>query len=345
MSGSDRGKRFEALTIAGFCVVAIFGLIALIYTVGLLNGEQTERRQNYPHAHAETAKQKAKRACIGADPNAVFECVIDYVEASEETANTEQDLTAQQRAAWGALIAAFAGLASVVASILGLYWIKGTLDATRDAANQATIATTAMLQQNEIAREVGQGQVRAYVHIEHATVKFYGNLLAVEMTFNNTGQSPAQKIEVELSPCVWIWAKEGAAIKESPVSCELDTELQYCGVLGASSRVNKSVICVTRGKFDELFFKLSEPERRREVGPTALVHFVLRWWDVFDSKQETFGSISAHRFKWGKVFDHEGLISTDAEPRHVGSRDEWLEQARKATEGRANHKPPPVTDT
>ena len=130
MPSSDRGKRIEAVTAAGLCILAVFGTLVLLYSVGLLNGEQSERRSNYPHAHSESAKQKAERACIGSDPTAVFECVVSYVEASENTAYTEQDLSAQQRAAWGALVAAFAGLLSVGVSLLGLYWIKGTLDAT-----------------------------------------------------------------------------------------------------------------------------------------------------------------------------------------------------------------------
>jgi hypothetical protein len=152
MSDSGGGKRIEAVTAAGLCLLVILGLIALIYVVGLLNGEQSERRQNNPHAYSETAKQKAERACFGAEPKAVFECVVGYVEASEDTAYTEQDLTAQQRAAWGALIAAFAGFASVIVSFVGLYWIKGTLDATRVAADQARIATNAMVDANKIAR-------------------------------------------------------------------------------------------------------------------------------------------------------------------------------------------------
>lgn len=257
----------------------------------------------------------------------------------------KRDLAAQEASALWAFWMVVASFLSILITTIGTILLYQQIKLTREAVQDTGDATKAMRDANVIAREIGQGQVRAYVHIDHATVKFYGNLLAVEMTFKNTGQSPAQKIEVELSPCVWIWAKQGPAIKESPVSCELDKELQYCGALGATSSVKKSVICVTRGKFADLFFKLSEPERRREIGPTALVHFVLRWWDVFDNKQETFGSISAHRFKWGKVFDREGLISTDAEPRHVGSKDEWLEQARKATEGRANHERSPVTDT
>ena len=156
MSDSGGGKRFEVVAAAGLCLLAILGLIALIYAVGLLNGEQSERRQNNPHAYSQTAKQKAERACIGAEPKAVFECVVGYVEASEDKAYTEQDLTAQQRAAWGALVAAFAGLASVVVSFVGLYWIKGTLDATRVAADQARIATNAMVDANEIARSANR---------------------------------------------------------------------------------------------------------------------------------------------------------------------------------------------
>jgi len=162
----------------------------------LLNGEQSERRQNYPHSHAETAKQKAERACIGADPNAVFECVISYVEASEETANTEQDLTAQQRAAWGALIAAFAGIASVFVSFIGLYWIKGTLDATRDAANQATIATGAMIRQNRISEAAQRPWLEVEI-VPKQIMEYNGVcIITLEVTVCNIGQTVAENVSL-----------------------------------------------------------------------------------------------------------------------------------------------------
>jgi hypothetical protein len=166
MSDSSGGKRFETLTVTGFCVLAAVASLILIYSVGLLNGEQAERRNSNPHSHSETAKQKAESACVGTNPAAVFECVIGYVEASEDTAYTEQDLTAQQRAAWGALVAAFAGLLSVGISLLGLYWIKGTLDATREAVDQTTVATKAMVRQNELAEAAQRPWVAIRCEVE-----------------------------------------------------------------------------------------------------------------------------------------------------------------------------------
>lgn len=204
MSDSGDGKRIEVVT-AGFCLLAVLGILALLYAVGLLNGEQSERRQNYPHAHSETAKQKAESACAGTDPNAVFECVVGYVEASEETAYTEQDLTAQQRAAWGTLIAAFAGIISVFVSLLGLYWIKGTLDATRVAANQATIATNAMVRQNDIAQSALDIETRPFVvpdgQFSHAmggkTIEDLGKSW-IEFAFINIGKAPAVILRTDI---------------------------------------------------------------------------------------------------------------------------------------------------
>jgi hypothetical protein len=191
MSDSSGGKRFETLTVTGFCVLAAVASLILIYSVGLLNGKQAERRNSNPHSHSETAKQKAESACVGTNPAAVFECVIGYVEASEDTAYTEQDLTAQQRAAWGALVAAFAGLLSVAASVLGLYWIKGTLDATRDVVGESVKATRAMESANQIAMLAQRPWIEINVEVESASFKNGFLMVYYNVIFKNSGKTVA----------------------------------------------------------------------------------------------------------------------------------------------------------
>lgn len=197
MPDSGGSKRFEAVTASGFGALAILGALLLIYFVGALNGEQAERRDNYPHTHSESAKQKAERACVGANATAVFECVVSYVEASENTVYAEQDLTAQQRAAWGSLIAACAGLLSVAVSLLGLYWIKGTLDATRDAVGQTTIATNAMVRQNDLAEAAQRPWVS--IDCEVSELERKGGVLIVKyaLCFTNQGKMAARNFSVK----------------------------------------------------------------------------------------------------------------------------------------------------
>lgn len=151
MSDSDRRKRTEALAVTAFCVVTIFGAIVLMYALGLLNGRESERRQQTPAAYSQSAQADAERACAGAQSDALFECVYERVEASQEQARGEQDLSAQQRAASAALASAVVALLTLIISVIGVWFVKRTLDATLVAVEDNSIATNAMIDANNIA--------------------------------------------------------------------------------------------------------------------------------------------------------------------------------------------------
>ena len=151
MSGSDRGKGTPPLE---WALPFIGIIVALILASGLgwLDGREAERRYQTPHRHAESAKASAERACAGLEPGAAFECVYEKVEASENTAQTEQDLSAQQRAASSALASAIVALFGLIATIVGVWFVKRTLDATLEAVQDTSEATVAMREANTIAK-------------------------------------------------------------------------------------------------------------------------------------------------------------------------------------------------
>jgi hypothetical protein len=179
------------MAIGVFCFLAILGLIALIYAVGSLNGKQGEQRYAPPHAHAQNSKDDIERACLRANPADVIECVTERVEASEETARTEQDLTAQQRAAWAALIGAGFSLLSLLVSGLGLWALLETIKQGRTALKATREAID--------AEKYGQ---RAWMCYENFSVDFVeGNdQSAVGLRFltrwQNCGQTPALNVRI-----------------------------------------------------------------------------------------------------------------------------------------------------
>lgn len=151
MHGSGRGGNDKAVA-AAFAFAVIIGAFLLVYAIGSLNGRQSERRVAQPHSHAQTAKQQAERACVGADPAVVSECVYDTIEAAEETARTEQDLTAQQRSAWGAMLGAGVAFLGFLATAVGIYYVRETLRATLMAVEDTSEATEAMREQNRLSK-------------------------------------------------------------------------------------------------------------------------------------------------------------------------------------------------
>lgn len=150
MSGSNRSDRPAAIA---FCVVALLGVAVLIGVVGWSLGRQAEQRYNQPHQHAENAKDEAKRSCVGIEPATVFECVYEKVERSGDTARSEQDLTAQQEAAWATMLGSGVSALALFATLVGLFYVRGTLLATLKAVEDTSEATEAMREANEIARD------------------------------------------------------------------------------------------------------------------------------------------------------------------------------------------------
>lgn len=153
MLRGDWSKRPETIAAAKFCILAAFGAFFLLYILGVLNGREAERRDQTPANYSQSAKADAQRACVGMEARAAFECVYEKVEASQEQASTEQDLSAQQRAATSALASAVVAALTLVISIVGVWYVKRTLDATLEAVQDTGKATIAMNDANEIANK------------------------------------------------------------------------------------------------------------------------------------------------------------------------------------------------
>ncbi len=208
MSGSDRGKRPEAVVAAIFCAVTIFGAVLLLYVLGVLNGREAERRDQTPVAYGQSAKADAKRVCVGMEASSAFECVYEKVEASHEQASTEQDLSAQQRAATSALASAAIAMLTLIVTGIGVWFVKRTLDATLKAVEDTAKATGAMERQNILAEDASHRQLRAYLSIENTRIGLYnlsihpngqksfyeGNHGAFWFEIRNGGQTPAYDV-------------------------------------------------------------------------------------------------------------------------------------------------------
>ena len=105
---------------------------------------------------------------------------------------SEQDLRAQWEMARFTLWAAFAAWAGVFVTIVGIFYVRQTLEANRAAVKEAEKASA-------ITRESGQAQVRAYVSVSDFSLSITEERRPiVEFNYMNTGQSPARFIEINV---------------------------------------------------------------------------------------------------------------------------------------------------
>lgn len=181
MSNSDRGNEPATLGIFG----AISSLVLCCFIVGILafsNGQETERRNKAPAAYSEAAKNKAQQDCAGRELNAAFECIYEKVEASQQQAHDEQDLTAQQKSANGTIITAALAFVGLIVSVVGISLVYTTFNETREA--------------NDIARDSN----RPWIRIEYEIVEDFrwhrigGGKINIRVKAFNDGQSPARNV-------------------------------------------------------------------------------------------------------------------------------------------------------
>lgn len=208
MSDSDRSDRTEAVGPVFAILAAIVIVATIVGTIAFSQGVEAERRNDAPTAYAEAAKDDALRSCVEGEAAAVFDCIYEKVEASQEQAQAEQDLDAQQgMKLWAAIMAALT-FGTLVLTGVALWFIKGTLDATADMVGEAkeltqeTIkATNAMVEANGIAREAAFNQARAHLFPINVTIKDVGlgKRPVIENQFGNQGVSFAENVTASTS--------------------------------------------------------------------------------------------------------------------------------------------------
>lgn len=224
MSGSNRGEGTKALAWP-LPLIGIVLAIGLAWGIGWSQAREEYKRQQTPAAYAAAAKKDAQRACVGTDPTAVFECVNEKVETAYQTAHDEQDLSAQQRAASSALAAAMIGFLTLAISIVGVWFVKRTLDATLEAVEDTGNATRAMLRQNEISERTQRPWVT--VGVENVVLKRDGGAMRMEadIVMRNVGQIVARNYQLciklfysdtgEFEKVEEVWASFDRAKKKS----------------------------------------------------------------------------------------------------------------------------------
>jgi len=178
--------------------------VILVYIFGFINGREAERRQQTPAYYSQAAKTDAERACGGGETAAVFECVYEQVEASQEQARGEQDLSAQQRAATSALVSAALAFLTLVVTAVGVWLVKRTLDATLEAVEDTNIATKAMQRQNEMTAEAQRPWLKIMSSISLTLFKDGDDMLSFDsiegdIPVQNFGRSPALNCRVQVA--------------------------------------------------------------------------------------------------------------------------------------------------
>lgn len=206
MSDSDRGERSQALGQSLGVLLAIFFVALIVGFLAYSSGIEGERRNQYPAAYAKAAKEDARRACIGGESSAIFECVYERVEASQNQATAKQDLDAQQGMKFWAAVMAFIALGTLILTGIALWFIRGTLietakmaNDTKDMATASIDATKAMLRQNDLAIAAQRPWITLAVSDVRILKRGASTLISYQAEALNCGREAAHNFNIRYS--------------------------------------------------------------------------------------------------------------------------------------------------
>lgn len=177
-------------------VVTIGGCLALAW-VAVLDSHQRGYREPRSTSERQGPSQFERNRRGIPTPFEAFTANPDPQNTDERE---KRDLAAQETsAAWAFWVALFSGL-QLVTTIIGLYFVKRTLDATLMAVQDTGEATMAMKESNEIMRETAKHQLRAYLDFDSVRYNVSPNCpdtetqigTGIRIKVKNYGTTPAK---------------------------------------------------------------------------------------------------------------------------------------------------------
>ena len=229
MSERDRSPRTS--TLVAIVVVAVF-IGAAISGYGWWAQLQSQWDSDRRSAqYTKSTYYPAYDACLSATVPEKTNCIAEAHEEYRANQRGERDLVAQETTAGWTIVMSTAAIFGIVLSVVGVALIWGTFRETRET--------------NQITREIGRAQVRAYLFFEvHETKLHARRRPSAVVIVKNFGSSPAIDIRlggaVVVRPKGWIWPlDENDWVNEKPSSLYLapggskhfDTEIEEEPVL------------------------------------------------------------------------------------------------------------------
>lgn len=191
MSDGDRSG-YDTVVKVVIGALVIFGLLYVAWQTGTLTEKYAHQANASARKYAYDTHDYIINKCLYA-PEGYVECSVNTIKASEEYQTTQYDLAAQREMALWAFYMFLATVCSVVATIIGIVFVRRTFQETQKA--------------NRIARQTAIDDGQAYIQVEGIEVDWIeGGPPAAIVTVRNTGSTPAK----------WYAYRAHAFVSETP---------------------------------------------------------------------------------------------------------------------------------
>lgn len=293
--------------------VAYVALLIIVFgaSAGLILDRYADLQKGYATYQAtaqrelNAAADEIARTCIDADRTKLAECFADKIKTYGEQQSANQDLRAQQDMAFWAQALFILGIGQAFLSAFGIYYVARSV---RQASEGLVLARDA----NEVQRDIGQKQVRAYLTCSEGRYHMNEIWAYCGLFVVNSGQSPAKNVvaEVKLSTIMGM----AGYIRREPAFQQMESKVVRCGgpVIAAGAKVRLNAVFDMRKLHPDV-----QHELRIGTG-TFQIMGAVSWVDVFgnpDSStivlaqrlddRETVGTESDRSGKLKTYHDHE----------------------------------------
>ncbi len=194
MSDSNWGARDTTF----YIVITL--LLALVAGYGLwelasLHSKEAAKAEQRSSQYAKDTEKQILDACNMTELSALRQCVTERVQASEENQRATKDLVAQDVTARWTFGMFWLGVTGSLLSLVGIYYLRANLDEMKGGREDAQAAIAAANNANQISRETGRDQSRAYVFVNAAELYFLSESepkVTVLLSVKNNGSTPAK---------------------------------------------------------------------------------------------------------------------------------------------------------
>ena len=284
MSDSDWRKR-PSTRLVLFAVVCFIALLAAISAIsyGLYQNSKHEREANERYQeHAAHTYYPKRDACLKFIFLSQKDCIAKAETEAREYERGEQDLVAQRiTATWTALMGS-AAILGMLLSVIGVYLVWTTFRATKEG--------------NEVAREVGQAQARAYLSVADGKYSITERAVIIHPTFVNKGQSPAKRVTFKVQILF--------TVGEEYLDEQHLRTPEATGTCDDIAAIDEQIGVAFMG---EGFVGLDHFGELRALPGFYMIGQV-EWFDVFDRSQTIKIDLHCHRtsppFEGRDTFDH-----------------------------------------
>jgi hypothetical protein len=191
MSGSNRDD-YSQIGRIGILALIIVAWAAMIWSMSAHYAAKRVRAEAATAQYAQSAAEQIERACASRSGLPLRECIREQVEANRGDQRSEQDLSAQQEMADWAFWMMVVSAVTMVLTAIALWFVRGTLEATREAVKDTSEATEAMRQANQIAAAAQRPWLTFSAKLAKAAgVNEKGLKLTFDVVIKNVGSSPA----------------------------------------------------------------------------------------------------------------------------------------------------------